>query len=76
MSGEAAAPARIADAGVAPATPADDQYDTSLVRLVENFQRERRLDIDGIAGTQTQLALDASAPAPGTPQLIVAGGSI
>ncbi|MBV6418786.1 MAG: hypothetical protein CMLOHMNK_03746 [Steroidobacteraceae bacterium] len=63
-------------AGVAPATPADDQYDTSLVRLVENFQRERRLDIDGIAGTQTQLALDASAPAPGTPQLIVAGGSI
>ncbi len=59
-------------AGTTAAGEPGDRYDESLVQLVENFQRKRRLDVDGIAGWQTQLALDAAAPAPGTPRLLVA----
>jgi general secretion pathway protein A len=54
-----------------PATdaPIDDLFDADLERLVEDFQRSRRLDVDGIAGVQTQLVLDAALRAPGTPTL-------
>ncbi|MBV6424299.1 MAG: hypothetical protein NAOJABEB_02109 [Steroidobacteraceae bacterium] len=75
MSGEAVRALRERlerHAGITPAAVVDDRYDASLVRLVENFQRERRLDVDGIAGAQTLLALDAAAPAPGTPRLVAA----
>ena len=47
----------------------DDLFDTDLERLVEDFQRSRRLAVDGIAGLQTQLVLDAALGAPGTPTL-------
>ena len=40
-----------------------------LEQLVENFQRSRRLAVDGIAGLQTQLVLDSALGAPGTPTL-------
>src|SRR5690606_9331220 len=43
-------------AGLSPADASSDRYDASLVRLVEDFQRSRRLHVDGIAGLQTQLA--------------------
>jgi general secretion pathway protein A len=59
-------------AGLSPAPVPDDRYDASLVRLVEDFQRARRLDVDGIAGRETQLALDAALPAAGTPRLVTA----
>ncbi|HQW08142.1 MAG TPA: AAA family ATPase [Steroidobacteraceae bacterium] len=59
-------------AGVKDTGAEADRYDASLVQLVESFQRQRRLDVDGIAGWQTQLALDNAAPAEGTP-LLVAG---
>jgi general secretion pathway protein A len=59
-------------AGVTGTAEPGDRYDGSLVQLVENFQRQRRLDVDGIAGWQTQLALDAAAPAEGTPLLVAA----
>ena len=36
-----------------------DLYDRPLARAVEAFQKSRRLDVDGIAGTHTQLLLDA-----------------
>jgi len=54
-----------------PATeaPIDDLFDADLERLVEDFQRSRRLAVDGIAGMQTQLVLDAALGAPGTPTL-------
>jgi general secretion pathway protein A len=46
-----------------------DRYDEGLVRLVEQFQRANRLTVDGIAGIETQVALDAALAAPGTPLL-------
>jgi general secretion pathway protein A len=46
-----------------------DYFDAGLERLVEDFQRSRRLAVDGIAGVQTQLVLDAALGAPGTPTL-------
>ena len=46
-----------------------DLFDSELERLVEDFQRSRRLSVDGIAGVQTQLVLDAALGAPGTPKL-------
>jgi general secretion pathway protein A len=51
---------------------AGDLFDTELERLVEDFQRSRRLAVDGVAGLQTLLVLDAALGAPGTPTL--AGG--
>jgi general secretion pathway protein A len=53
--------------------PADDtsndRFDASLVTLVEDFQRRNRLAVDGIAGVQTQVALDAALNDSGTPFL-------
>jgi len=44
-------------------------YDAGLVRLVEQFQHANRLRVDGIAGIETQVALDAALAAPGSPLL-------
>jgi peptidoglycan hydrolase-like protein with peptidoglycan-binding domain len=44
-------------------------YDDQLIRLVEDFQREHRLSVDGIAGVQTQIALDTALRDPQTPFL-------
>ena len=48
---------------------ASDEYDGSLVKLVEQFQRANRLTVDGIAGIETQVALDAALAAPDSPLL-------
>lgn len=55
--------------GLPASDPARDVFDAELERLVEDFQRSRRLSVDGIAGVQTQLVLDAALGAPGTPTL-------
>jgi general secretion pathway protein A len=52
-----------------PESPGGDYFDASLEQLVENFQRSRRLAVDGVAGLQTQLVLDAALGRPGTPTL-------
>jgi general secretion pathway protein A len=46
-----------------------DDYDGSLVQLVEQFQRANRLAVDGIAGIETQVALDAVLATPDSPLL-------
>jgi general secretion pathway protein A len=46
-----------------------DQYDGSLVQMVEQFQRANRLAVDGIAGIETQVALDAVLAGPDSPLL-------
>ena len=58
-----------------PAEPADDRYDAALVSLVEDFQRKNRLAVDGIAGVQTQVALDAALNDASTPFLNNGAGS-
>ena len=50
-------------------TPRPDVFDAALVRLVEDFQRSRRLTVDGIAGVKTQLILESALGTPGTPTL-------
>jgi general secretion pathway protein A len=55
--------------GVAPGNAANDEYDPELKQMVEQFQRANRLMVDGIAGLETQVALDAALAAPDTPTL-------
>ncbi|HZF26098.1 MAG TPA: AAA family ATPase [Steroidobacteraceae bacterium] len=55
--------------GLEPSTDRTDVYDEKLARLVEDFQREHRLTVDGIAGMQTQIALDTALADPATPFL-------
>jgi general secretion pathway protein A len=59
--------------------PADelpnDRFDAELATLVEDFQRKNRLAVDGIAGIQTQVALDAALNDAATPFLHPASGS-
>jgi general secretion pathway protein A len=57
-------------AGKPEGAPASDYYDEDLVKMVEDFQRQYRLNVDGIAGVQTQIVLDALGNAPGTPVLV------
>jgi general secretion pathway protein A len=47
-----------------------DVYDEELAIAVQNFQREHRLNVDGIAGVQTQVVLDTALAEPGSPQLL------
>ncbi|MGH8129793.1 MAG: AAA family ATPase [Steroidobacteraceae bacterium] len=55
--------------GLPASTTMQDYFDAELERLVEDFQRSRRLAVDGVAGLQTQLVLDAALGAPDTPTL-------
>jgi general secretion pathway protein A len=57
--------------GDPPAATTSDEYDASLVQLVEQFQRANRLQVDGIAGIETQVALDSALAAPDSPLLQV-----
>ncbi len=59
--------------GVPTAEPAGDYFDAGLQSLVEDFQRSRRLAVDGIAGLQTLLVLDSALGLPGAPTLSHAG---
>ena len=47
-----------------------DVYDEALAIAVQNFQREHRLNVDGIAGVQTQVVLDTALAEPGSPLLL------
>lgn len=47
-----------------------DLYDQELATAVKSFQREYRLNVDGIAGIQTQVVLDTAVAEPGTPLLL------
>jgi general secretion pathway protein A len=47
-----------------------DIYDEELAIAVQNFQREHRLNVDGIAGLQTQVVLDTALAEPGSPLLL------
>jgi len=55
--------------GTASGAAATDEFDGNLVQLVEQFQRANRLTVDGIAGLETQVALDSALAAPDSPLL-------
>jgi general secretion pathway protein A len=55
-----------------PATPGGDAYDADLTRLVQDFQRQHRLAVDGVAGVQTQIVLDTVIRATGSPTIVTA----
>jgi general secretion pathway protein A len=47
-----------------------DVYDQDLENAVQTFQREHRLNVDGVAGIQTQVMLDTALAEPGSPLLL------
>ena len=49
--------------------PASDVYDAELERIVRAFQRANRLDVDGLAGNQTQIIINSLLAIDGTPRL-------
>lgn len=53
---------------------AGDFYDEELVKMVEDFQRRHRLNVDGIAGVQTQIVLDTLSNSAGAPLLLAQTG--
>jgi general secretion pathway protein A len=55
--------------GAASDPESDDLYDQELAIAVQNFQREHRLNVDGVAGLQTQVVLDTALAEPGSPLL-------
>jgi general secretion pathway protein A len=55
--------------GLPEAQPASDFYDDDLTRLVQDFQRQHRLNADGVAGVQTQIVLDTVLNPTGSPTL-------
>jgi general secretion pathway protein A len=48
---------------------ASDYFDEELAVMVETFQRQHHLDVDGVAGLQTQVLLD-TLTSTGTPMLL------
>ena len=44
-------------------------FDSDLEARVRDYQRQRRLSVDGIAGAQTQIAINTDLEIPGTPSL-------
>jgi general secretion pathway protein A len=56
--------------GLPTAAPVSDYYDADLTRLVQDFQRQHRLAVDGVAGVQTQIVLDTTINATGSPTIV------
>ncbi|MFO1402705.1 MAG: AAA family ATPase [Steroidobacteraceae bacterium] len=55
--------------GVAENAASSPSFDAALRRQLEEFQRRHHLPVDGIAGLETQVVLDAEVAAPGSPLL-------
>ena len=49
-----------------------DHYDENLEARVKDYQRSRRLDVDGLVGQQTQIAINSDLGGSGIPKLAVA----
>jgi general secretion pathway protein A len=58
--------------GEAPPVDASQVYDAELEARVRKYQREKMLNVDGIVGARTQIAMIADLDVPGTP-LLAAG---
>ena len=49
--------------------PQSEVFDAELERIVRTFQRDHRLDVDGLAGQQTQIIINSLLAVEGTPRL-------
>jgi general secretion pathway protein A len=58
--------------GEDPPAESSEVYDAELEARVREYQRERMLNVDGIVGARTQIAMIAELDVPGTP-LLAAG---
>ena len=47
-----------------------DEYDANLQAIVRQFQKDYRLDVDGLAGQQTLIVISSLLPADGSPRLL------
>lgn len=47
-----------------------DYYDDALANEVKEYQRQRRLSVDGLIGAQTQIAINTDLNLPNTPILV------
>ncbi len=47
----------------------DDEYDTNLQGIVRDFQKDNRLDVDGLAGQQTIIIINSLLGPDGSPRL-------
>ena len=61
--------ARIGDDSGAVPDAGSAFFDSDLEARVRDYQRQRRLSVDGIAGAQTQIAINTDLDIPGTPSL-------
>ena len=57
------------DGRYASTDPRSEIFDAELEQIVRTFQREHRLDIDGLAGQQTQIIINSLLAVEGTPRL-------
>ncbi len=48
---------------------ASDLYDNDIEQIVSTFQRDHRLNVDGLAGKQTQIIINSLLAIDGTPRL-------
>ena len=51
------------------ASNSSDRYDNELAEIVRLFQRDNRLDVDGLAGQQTQILINSLLGNDGSPRL-------
>ena len=56
--------------GIKSTGPESDLFDASLGQLVRDFQRTHRLAVDGVAGMETLVVLNAATAGPHSPVLI------
>ncbi len=61
--------------GLASIAPDPMLFDEGLKRLVQDFQRSRELDADGVVGARTIIHLNNLSPRAGVPRLLVDAGS-
>jgi general secretion pathway protein A len=60
------------DSRYASANAASPIFDAELEQIVRSFQRDHRLDVDGLAGQQTQIIINSLLAVDGTPRLSAA----
>ena len=54
----------------APSDGGNDYFDAKLAERIQEFQRQHHLSVDGIAGVQTQIALDSLLDSSAAPRLL------